>query len=732
MMQIENQENYIADQPVHESSKDCFQRYGFSKRIAETIIQRKTDESIVIGIYGDWGEGKTSVLNFIEEALSINSDIIVCKFNPWRFKDETQLLTGFFNLLANKLKKTIKTKGEKISTLISEYADVVAPLEGLTKSKFIESVKKITTKHSTIDIEEQKKRIEKILADEKKRVVIFIDDIDRLDKKEIQAVFKLVKLTGDFSFTSYVLAFDEKMVAKAIGEIYEDGDEQSGKNFLEKIIQVPLRLPLAQKDALKKFCFEQVDNAIRSNNIELTEDEARRFVDNFTSSFLFRLSTPRMAIRYGNALSFSLPLLYKEANIVDLILIEAVKVFYPELYVFIRDNSSKFLSAYSNRDFASRDNSNENRKKEFKDEISVVLRQYTEKEKNLIKDLLIDLFPILNEVYGNYVHGEHNFKEWYTQKRIGSGLYFQRYFSYTVIEGEISDVVFDAFLNQIKNGVYKENVQTINEFVSKTGGDSFISKLRWNEGKYTTELSIKLAQSLAASVNAFLYRTNSLFGFDSPLGQVTYFIFQLISKISDQEKQFILAMQIFKESRSFNFMYELLYRFEYKDSQTNKAIFTTEQYNELAIIFLNKVKDDAGNEPIFVKHPQFAHFVLSDIWGAIQGKDSLMGYIRSILDREPNQISQLLKAYSPFVHSSSYPEPYYGDIEQRHFDAIPLTFDVDYLFDIAVKAFGEGISEGGYKKLKHQQTEENRVKQFVYLYKRFKEEQDKGEGVNDN
>ena len=263
-MDTATKENYTTDIPISEVNQDCFQRFNFSKRIAETISQQKTADSIVIGVYGDWGEGKTSVMNFIERNLSTFPDIIVCKFNPWRFKDESQLLSAFFNLLSAQLKKSIHTKKEKIGRLFAEYAEGVIPsIYGIKPGGLI---KLFSKKYSTVDVEEQKRRIEKFLEEEKKRVVIFVDDIDRLDKKEIQTIFKLIKLTGDFSFTSYVLAFDEKMVAKAIGENYEDGGEQAGKNFLEKIIQVPLRLPKAQTTALKKFCFKQVDNAVGPRN----------------------------------------------------------------------------------------------------------------------------------------------------------------------------------------------------------------------------------------------------------------------------------------------------------------------------------------------------------------------------------------------------------------------------------------------------------------------------------
>ena len=107
---MSDKEKYLADIPVHTEEQDCFQRYYFSKRIAETIIHRKASESIVIGIYGEWGEGKSSVLRFIEENLKKDSNIIVCNFNPWRFKDEVQLLKGYFDFFASQLKRSLHTK----------------------------------------------------------------------------------------------------------------------------------------------------------------------------------------------------------------------------------------------------------------------------------------------------------------------------------------------------------------------------------------------------------------------------------------------------------------------------------------------------------------------------------------------------------------------------------------------------------------------------------------------
>ena len=66
-----------------------------------------------------------------------------------------------------------------------------------------------------------------------------IDDIDRLDRTETQAIFKLVKLSASFNHTSYVLAFDDEIVAAAIGEKYGQGGLEAGRAFLEKISGPP-------------------------------------------------------------------------------------------------------------------------------------------------------------------------------------------------------------------------------------------------------------------------------------------------------------------------------------------------------------------------------------------------------------------------------------------------------------------------------------------------------------
>lgn len=95
---MEDTNNYSSDAPIMDLSEDKFNRYPFAKRIAEVISGRTDPSSIVIGINGAWGEGKTSVFNFIENELKPYTEIVCLKFNPWRFGTEETMLINFLTI----------------------------------------------------------------------------------------------------------------------------------------------------------------------------------------------------------------------------------------------------------------------------------------------------------------------------------------------------------------------------------------------------------------------------------------------------------------------------------------------------------------------------------------------------------------------------------------------------------------------------------------------------------
>ena len=297
---------FASDSPVADPQLDRFKRLPFAQRVAKTLAERRDPSSIVVLIHGEWGEGKTTILEYIRGALYKFNNVVPVRFNPWRVSDETSLLLSFFSTLATALDRSPKTSKEKLGDLFRKYGDVVGEISieaNGTKFSAGHAVSKLGEKLSFMTLEEQRERIGNMLKEAGKRIVVFLDDIDRLDRKEAQAVFKLLKLTADFAYVSYVLAFDRDIVAAAIGEQYGSGDTRSGHHYLEKIIQVSLNLPVADCECLAQLCGEGISDSLKIAEVSLTPEQEQEFQVAFLQYIVPELRTPRLAKLYANSVA---------------------------------------------------------------------------------------------------------------------------------------------------------------------------------------------------------------------------------------------------------------------------------------------------------------------------------------------------------------------------------------------------------------------------------------------
>jgi len=703
--------NFSSDTPVSNKQDDKFQRYEFAKRIASTIVERKNEDCITIGVYGVWGEGKTSVMNFIETELKGKKGIICVKFNPWRYNDENSLLIQFFQKLAVTLDTDLKTKGEKIGSILKKYGKLLKidiPFVGINFGDSVEAAGDIL---GDIDIETLKERIGVILKENNRKIIIFIDDIDRLDRIEIHSIFRLVKLNADFSNTTYILSFDEEMVSAAIGERFGDGKKQSGQNFLEKIIQVPLKIPKAHPEALKQFCFQLIDKAIKSSNVSLTEDEARRFVSLFTSNILINLTTPRLAIRYGNTLTFSLPLLLGEVNIVDLMLIEAIKIFFPTYYELVKNNAEYFIHTNSI--------SKDTKVKTLKEQLELLGKDFTDKQRSCIKTLLDELFPIANEVYHNYSYDKST-NYWFKQKRIVSPNYFNKYFSYSVNKGEISDIEFQIFVSSISIQTHDDVVNSIKRVIEQSSPYNFLEKIRSIEEDFNWQDSVKIAKAIAASSETFPKGGGfmSTFAFETPNGQAAIFIYQLIKNHKNTDEQFQLATELMEVAKPLEFAYELYEWFSNGGSNEGK-LFSDIQCNELGTIMVNIALKEAGQQPLFKKFPDHAEYFFAS-W-AQQDKKAVTKYIKNIFKNDVNKVIDLLRAFTPTGYSSTILGPYKTDFTQAQYKFFVSIFDKNFIAKTIFKSYKN--SEINAEQVKwtemraKNETELNIIRQFLHWFK---------------
>src|SRR5690606_21868022 len=146
--------------------------------------------------------------NLIKKKLK-ESEIEIMDFNPWLFSNEENLLAIFFAELAAVLDTLEDSKGAKIGQKLKEYSKIIGAPLSLLGGDFDKFISEVGGKLSDKSLLERKEEIENALVSEKKKIVVFLDDIDRLDKDELYSVFRLIKLTGDFNNITYILAFDD-------------------------------------------------------------------------------------------------------------------------------------------------------------------------------------------------------------------------------------------------------------------------------------------------------------------------------------------------------------------------------------------------------------------------------------------------------------------------------------------------------------------------------------------
>lgn len=266
------------DQPIKSSKEDILGRQSFAQSLGHAILSYKEKESIVIGLFGEWGSGKTSIINmareYINSASKKGSDDkkpIIVNFNPWNYSDQNQLISQFFRQLSVSLRRRdysgiVNKVGQKLEiygNLFEPFA--LVPLAGSVAyriSKVFNIIGKAAKRWGNVksnDLNYIRCELNTLLFEQPQKIVIVIDDIDRLNDVEIRQIFQLVKSLADFPNTIYLLAFDKNVVINALMKVHEG----SGQEYLEKVVQIPFEVPLISKQEVEELLSSQLSELLR-------------------------------------------------------------------------------------------------------------------------------------------------------------------------------------------------------------------------------------------------------------------------------------------------------------------------------------------------------------------------------------------------------------------------------------------------------------------------------------
>lgn len=712
--QVENlKEIYSSDAPVNNPALDEFNRRGYSERIAETIAARKETKGLVVGIYGKWGEGKTTVLNFIDSKLKQHGNVVTIFFNPWMFPSETELFIAFYTELAKGLKKSLPTAWENIGKAIKDY---IAPFVGLLDKA--DSAEKIGNLLSKVRLEELRDRIGNLLVEQKKLVVVFMDDIDRLDKDEIHAIFRLIKLSANLENVIYVLAFDPEIVEDALSERYFTKKKIAGQNFLEKIVQVPINLPKIPITDLRSFCYKQIDKALELSGIVIPESDVQEFTRGFITGIEIRLETPRMALRYANMLNFSLPLVKGEVHIAEFLLIEAIRAFYPDAYEIIKGNRDAFTAVRLGGLGV-----HPSEREEIKKIVQKAFDGLTEDEANNLKRLTSILFPRQN----NTIYGSEWDKTWAEQKRIASDKYFDRYFTYSIPLGDVSDIRVENFINSLNDIEPQELMKTLDAELTTQNAEIFISKLHQKIEQIPPAGKVKLAISISLFGNR-LPNPKELFNFHSPFSRGALLVTYLIETQAREEDKYGLAIEVVNLAEPITFAMEVVRWLRRKESEG--AVTSADGLQKITLTLANRIETLALQKVDFFDEyaDQAPHLLW--FWGKFGSKENADKFLSGYLAADIQNVHKLLDSVVPIAYPMDGSPPHKSEFERSQYDYLQSFVDLNLVYELLNKAFGDKLESEQYPYDSGAPSELRFAKQFAWIHKFVLNEKQKAENIS--
>lgn len=503
---------FASDKPVETSCDDLLGRSSFAEQLANAIVSYSNADSCTIGLYGKWGAGKTSIINMVTENLEERNkqvdeenQIIIVRFNPWNYSDRTQIIDQFFKTISTELKitnapKTLKTVGDALekysgaleyTTLIPEIGKYLSFLPALLRGAGL----RLSSRSKDLgSLSQMKESVIQALNKINQRILIIIDDIDRLNNEQIRLIFQLVNSVAGFPKLIYLLAFDKSVVIKALAQ------EQSGNGeaYLEKIIQVPFEVPEARQKQILKFFANKIADI-------LSEKDKSNFDETYWDAVFNKCISPfihsiRDANRISNVFEFKYGLMAGEVNWIDLLAITVLQVTSESLFTWIKEHQYDWVGVSRDYGGLSAEESDRNYDK-YSSEFNLAFPQNPDLAMKIVQTLFPKFGWATGLILSDETHDSLN-----QARRIASGRHSHLFFLLSLDDGAISKSI-------IEESFMEYSAETLRAFLET-------ASQRKQLDYYFQELGCRINEIPADRIELFY---NELVGWCGPSANIDFF-----------------------------------------------------------------------------------------------------------------------------------------------------------------------------------------------------------------
>lgn len=518
-----------ADSPIESRAEDLLNRAALVDSLAKTIME---SQASVIALEGDYGDGKSSVLNLLRMRLAGHA--IVVTFKTWLPRAEDSLVRDLFNDISAECRKLYYVP--ELRSRLLAYARTIGGSISSLKA-LADILPAISQREEIAEVSESLRRVPR-------RIVVLLDDMDRLHADELRALLKVIRGATSFPNLSYVCAFSRS----AINKIHATEDLETLGDYYEKFFPVSHLLPKPESAFLKKVLDAGLARVFESPDWFETADDRKKYqkqLNELWDDVLCRILTNLRKVKLVvNNVAVAARPICREVNAFDLATIETLRRFFPEVYEQVRSHGDSFIGTdtiWRPRGYSS--DQVKATRKQFLDDLIKKLR--SEEYTKPAADLLWWLFPVFAKQYSESVgrsrigiNRDETLNE--HERRISHEDYFPIYFLYQGPESHYTETELRAFIVKMNEcrSAGERSALFMNVLSTMPKGDSrrwsFLHRLNGSIDRLNEEAAEDLAGAVATSASQYEY--DSILPSAAEAGRAMAIVFSVCQRFSQSEK----------------------------------------------------------------------------------------------------------------------------------------------------------------------------------------------------
>lgn len=640
-MELKDLHGFASDRPITTIEEDLLGRSEFSIDLANAMASWQGKDSLVVALHGDWGSGKSSIKNMALirlDEISENKPAVI-EFSPWEWAAQDKITDSFFQEISKSVGRTDKSQsGKKLAATLKKYGRylntgetlvtglssalpilfILATLIGIGGNfsdeawvgntsaiilmilsgwaaflkwggGIIESVTgnvETTAKEKEQSLRDIRNDLTELLLDRKAPLIVVMDDLDRLTSSQLRMVFQLIKANLEFPNVVFLLLFQRDIVEDKMN----DGT-QLGRDYLEKIIQVPFDIPRIETTRIHNLLFNKIDKLLEQDRSAAKMFDSNRWGSIFYGSMNVYFDDLRSVYRYTSTLSFHLTLLKGvsafEVNPVDLIAIECLRVFEPDVYKEIARAKKIFTKNGSDTYGRNKDS--------MVASINVILDKASPDKRESVKKMVKQLFPTIDWALGGIQYEGGYASAWLREMRICHPSNFDKYFQFSIPSGELSNSDLQEMLS------LTDDSDRFSAFIFSLRERDILKNALSQFEAFTDEVPLENGRSYIKGIldigDQVEHESTGFTMFSSNTHTVRLVVW-FLRRIDDLEERGKLLLESFRASNGISIVEHILQGEENrrKSSDTDQ-ILRDKEFEELKIEFVKKLDEMSINFP---------------------------------------------------------------------------------------------------------------------------------------